>query len=178
MFPCICIIQCYNFCFIVKHDLANPRGERKPTVFLSYYCLPVYWIFSPDIPRFLPYSFFSIWRTSLGFPGSSVGKESAPSAGDPGSVLGWGRCPGEGNGNSLQYSCLENPIDRGAWRATIHGVARVGHDLVTKSPPLALMTNFLSLPSSKNVLISPEEYFYWTQDFMLIVLFLSSFFFF
>ncbi|KAB0349420.1 hypothetical protein FD754_014277, partial [Muntiacus muntjak] len=42
---------------------------------------------------------------------------------------------GEGNGNPLQYSCLENPMDRGAWQATVHGVARVGHDLVTKPPP-------------------------------------------
>ena len=41
----------------------------------------------------------------------------------------------EGNGNPLQYSCLENPMDRGAWQATVHGVARVGHDLVTKPPP-------------------------------------------
>ena len=40
--------------------------------------------------------------------------------------------PGEGNGNPLQYSCLENPMDRGAWWATVHGVARVGHDLATK----------------------------------------------
>ena len=43
--------------------------------------------------------------------------------------------PGEGNGNPLQYSCLENPMDRGAWRATVQGVARVRHDLVTKPPP-------------------------------------------
>ncbi|KAB0375027.1 hypothetical protein FD755_013519 [Muntiacus reevesi] len=42
---------------------------------------------------------------------------------------------GEGNGNPLQYSCLENPMDRGAWRATLHGVTRVGHDLATKPPP-------------------------------------------
>ena len=42
---------------------------------------------------------------------------------------------GEGNGNQLQYSCLENPMDRGAWQATVHGVARVGHDLATKPPP-------------------------------------------
>ena len=42
---------------------------------------------------------------------------------------------GEGNGNPLQYSCLEYPMDRGAWRATVHGVARVGHDLATKPPP-------------------------------------------
>ena len=46
-----------------------------------------------------------------------------------------GRSPVEGNGSSLQYSCLENPMDRGAWWATVCGVARVGHDLVTKPPP-------------------------------------------
>ena len=68
----------------------------------------------------------------MGFPHSSVGKESACSAGDRGSILGLGRSPGEGNGNPLQYSCLENPMDKGAWQATVHGVARVGHDLVTK----------------------------------------------
>ena len=43
---------------------------------------------------------------------------------DAGSIPGWGRSPGEGNGNPLQYSCLENPMDRGAWRATVHGVAK------------------------------------------------------
>ena len=59
----------------------------------------------------------------VGFPHSSVGKESACNAGDPGSIPGLGRSPGEGNGNPLQYSCLENPMDRGAWRATVHGVA-------------------------------------------------------
>ena len=67
------------------------------------------------------------------FPGSLVCKESACSAGDPGLISGLGRFPGGGNGNPLQYSCLENPMDRGAFRATVHGVARVGHDLVTKS---------------------------------------------
>ena len=71
----------------------------------------------------------------MGFPYSSVGKESACNAGDLGSIPGLGRSPGEGNGNPLQYSCLENPMDRGAWRATVHGVARVGHDLATKPPP-------------------------------------------
>ena len=48
---------------------------------------------------------------------------SACNAGDPGSIPGLGRSPGEGNGNPLQYSCLENSMDRGAWRATVHGVA-------------------------------------------------------
>ena len=56
------------------------------------------------------------------------GKESACSAGDLGLIPGLGRFPGEGNGNPLQYSCLENPVDRGAWQATVHGVARVGCD--------------------------------------------------
>ena len=50
-------------------------------------------------------------------------------AGDMGLIPGSGKFPREGNGNPLQYSCLENPKDRGAWRATVHGVARVGHDL-------------------------------------------------
>ena len=70
-----------------------------------------------------------------GCPRSSIGKESACSAGDLGSIPGSGRCPGEGNGNPLQYSYLENPMDRGAWQGTVHGVARVGHDLATKPPP-------------------------------------------
>ena len=47
-------------------------------------------------------------------------------------VQSLGESPGAGNGNPLQYSCLENPMDRGAWRATVHGVARAGHDLTTK----------------------------------------------
>ena len=56
-----------------------------------------------------------------GFPGGSEGKESACNAGDPGSVPGLGRSLGEGNGNRLQYSCLENPMDRGAWQASPWG---------------------------------------------------------
>ena len=70
----------------------------------------------------------------MGFSHNSVGKESACSAGDPGLIPGSGRSPGEGNGNPLQYSCLENPMDKGAWQSTVHGVARVGHDIATKPP--------------------------------------------
>ena len=58
------------------------------------------------------------------FPGGSDGKASVYNAGDPGSIPGSGRSPGEENGNPLQYSCLENPMDRGAWRVTVHGVAK------------------------------------------------------
>ena len=62
--------------------------------------------------------------SGLGFPAGSVDKESTCSSGDAELILQSGRCPGEGNGNPLQYSCLGNPKDRGAWRATVHGVAK------------------------------------------------------
>ena len=58
----------------------------------------------------------------LCFPGGSDGKESACGAGDLGLIPGSGRSPGGGHGNPLQYSCLENPMDRGAWQATVLGV--------------------------------------------------------
>ena len=63
-----------------------------------------------------------------GFPGGSEVKASSSNTGDLGSIPGSGISPGEGNGNPLQYSCLENPMDGGAWWATVHGVERVGHD--------------------------------------------------
>ena len=59
--------------------------------------------------------FFFVRLEKLGFPGGSDGKESACNAGDLGSIPGSGRSPGEGNGNPLQYSCLENPMEGGAW---------------------------------------------------------------
>ena len=60
----------------------------------------------------------------MDFPGSSDGKASAYNAGDLGSIPGSGRSPEERNGNPLQYSCLENPMDGGAWQATVHAVAK------------------------------------------------------
>ena len=68
------------------------------------------------------------------FPHSSVGKESACNAGDPDLIPGLGGSPGKGNGNPLQYPCLENPMDRGAWQAIDHGVARAGYHLAIKQP--------------------------------------------
>ena len=62
------------------------------------------------------------------FSGDSDGKESTCNAGDPGSIPGSGRSLGEGNSKPLQDSRLENPLDRGAWRARVHGVARIGHE--------------------------------------------------
>ena len=67
----------------------------------------------------------------MGFPGGSSGKEIAcneEDARDLGLIPGLGRSPGGGHGNPLQYSCLENPMDRGAWQATVHRLQRVGHD--------------------------------------------------
>ena len=67
-----------------------------------------------------------------GFPGGASGEElpaGARDRTDVSSIPGLGRSPGGEHGNPLQYSGLENPVDRGAWRATVHGVARVGHDL-------------------------------------------------
>ena len=63
-----------------------------------------------------------------GFPGGSDGKLSLCNVEDLGLIPGLGSTPAEGHGNPLQYSCLENPMDREAWLAIVHGVARVGHD--------------------------------------------------
>ena len=65
-----------------------------------------------------------LYNIHSSFPGGSEDKASSCNAGDPGSIPGLGRSPGEGNGNPLQYSCLENPMDRGAWRATIYGITK------------------------------------------------------
>ena len=65
-----------------------------------------------------------IMAIMLGFPGGLDGKESACNVGALGSIPGLGRSPGKGNGHPLQYSCLENSMDREAWQATVHGVAK------------------------------------------------------
>ena len=72
------------------------------------------------------YTLATKWSSTVGsngFPGSSDGKDSTCSVGDLGSIPGLGRFPERGHGNPLQYSCLENSMDGGAWRATVHGVS-------------------------------------------------------
>ena len=66
------------------------------------------------------------WKfmNKMGLPGGSVVKNPPATAGDVGSIPGLGRSPGEGHGNPLRYSCLENPMSRGAWWATVHGVSK------------------------------------------------------
>ena len=75
----------------------------------------------------LPHTFvlnIDVPKVSYSFPCDSVVENPPACAGNVGSMPGWGRCPGEGNGNPLQYSCLGNPMDRGAWQATTHEVTK------------------------------------------------------
>ena len=99
----------------------------------------------------------------MGFPGSSAGKESVCNAGDPGSIPGLRRSPGEGNGNTLQYSFLENPMDRGAWPATVHGFTRVGHNLATKPHPHVVVCI-----SSSFLFITKQDSIIWIYHILLI----------
>ena len=105
-------------------------------MFLVYHCLPS-----------VQYSVFckiDVICILLGFPGGSEVKASDCSVGDLGLIPGSGRSPGEGNGNPLQYSCLENPMDGGAWWATVHGV--------TKSwTPMSDLTYYITNCYSPNV---------------------------
>ena len=82
-----------------------------------------------------------------GLPGGSDSKASARNAEDPGSIPGSGRFPGEGNGNPLQYSCLENPMDGGAWQATAHEVAESDMIEQLHFPFLYMTVTVLGLPS-------------------------------
>ena len=79
---------------------------------------------APEYPSFIHDTLEHLLHTTWGFPGGSDGKESACNAGDLGSIPGSARSPGEGNGNPLQDSCLENSTDRGSWSVTVHGVTK------------------------------------------------------
>ena len=93
-----------------------------------------------------------MYRT-VDFPGGLVVKNPPANAGDAGSIPGLGRSPGEGNGNPLQYSCLKNPMDRGAWQTAVHGLQRVGYNLVTKQHFLNILCSFVKVVTSvRNVL--------------------------
>ena len=122
----------------------RPYGQQPTTLLCSWDSLGkntrVVPFPSPPLPHgglYKPMTWYigKVPRLDVGFHCSSDGKESACNAGDLGSIPRLGRSPGEGNDNPLQYSCLENPMGRGAWRATVHEVARVGHNLATKPPP-------------------------------------------
>ena len=92
----------------------------------------------------------------MSFPGAQWVK-NLPS-GDPGLNPGLGRSPGEGNSNSLQYSCLENPMDRGAWWAIVRGVTRVGHDLGPKPPPPCWQRTVKLRVSQSQTVVSEKQH--------------------
>ena len=135
---CHFLLQCMN----VKSE--SETAQSCPTLSDPTDCSPpgssIHGIFQARVLEWGATAFsnkVTSFPQAQGFPGGSVGKELCLHAGDLGSIPGLGRSPGEGHGKPLQYSCLENPTDRGVWRATVHGVARVRHGLVTKPPPPA-----------------------------------------
>ena len=106
------ILQCSAF-FIVQ--LSQPYMTTGKTIALTRLTF---------VGKAMSLLFNMQSRLVMGFPGGSEVKASASNAGDLGSIPGSGRSSGEGNGNPLQYSCLENPMDGGAWWATVHGVTK------------------------------------------------------
>ena len=107
----------------LKISYWSGQGQSKGLQFASYWNNPgekQWWLGSGDSSERLN----QLRHIKSGSPGDSDSKELACNVGDLGSVLGSGRSPAEGNGNPLQYSCLGNPMDRGAWWATVHGVSK------------------------------------------------------
>ena len=107
---------------LIKCGLCSPnqKSPSHPNVhFLNFSRILHFNNDTQITPKFLPHkSYLELIFSHIGFPGGSEVKASACNVGDLGSIPGLGRSPGEGNGNPLQYSCLENPMDRGAWWAT------------------------------------------------------------
>ena len=104
---------------------------------MLYICLIIAYLIPTKISAFSTfetqkYKVNRVYLYDWGFPDGSVSKEDTCNTGDPALIPGLGRSPGEENGNSLQYSCLENVMDRGTWQAIDHGLAMVGHGLATK----------------------------------------------
>ena len=104
------------------HGLAEMDTTERPTLYITlilYQCICYFGRYYSYKRKMYTYSTVNVW----GFPSGSGSKESACNAGDLGSIPELGRPPGGGNGNPLQYSCLENSMDKGAWWATVHGLS-------------------------------------------------------
>ena len=115
----------------------------------SHYCLPY--------NRLLARPSFLTTLLSMGFPGGSDHKDSAYHAGDPGSIPGLGRFPGKGNGHLLGYSCLENSMDRGAWRASAYGITQ--SDTTDRLTLLSIPSPLFSIPWYE--LLNNQEFLPW-----------------
>ena len=126
--------SCFKFwsiCHFFPPITNSQRGFLSLSPLLSslLICLLVFcvvqWCTLTTIIMWRHFKFILIWTIQMaGFPCGSLDKQSACNAGDPSSVSGLGRPPGEGNSNPLQYSCLENPTDRGAWWIIVHGITK------------------------------------------------------
>ena len=136
------VLSCMSRLYILE---INPLSVVSLAIIFSHCedCLLTFLIVSFAVQKLLRlirshlfiFVFISITLRG-GFTHNSVGKSSSCNAGDLASIARSGRSLGEGSGTPVQYSYLENPMDRGAWQATVHGISRVRHDLVTKPPPL------------------------------------------
>ena len=113
----------YSFIHLSVH---SSNKAHQQVILIHTAMLPL-----PECSFCLP-SFDTNSSSYQGFPGNSEVKASACTVGDPGSIPGLGRSPGEGNGNPLQYSCLENPMDGGAWWLQSTGSQRVAHNSATQ----------------------------------------------
>ena len=132
--PCVCALVCVQ---VFATTLCDPMDCSPPG-------FSVHGILQARILEWIAVTF------SRGdFPGASVGKVSAYNVGDPGSIPGLGRSPVEGNGNPLQYSCLENPMDGGAWLATGHGVTKSWTRLSDFTHSLSRGTSNLGIEPSR-----------------------------
>ena len=101
---------------------SNPHLLTSPALACGFFTTSSTWEAHIYIIRLL---LLCVWATEKrDFPDGSVVKNLPANAGDAGLVPGLGRCPGEGHGNPLQYSCLENPLDRGNWWATVHEITK------------------------------------------------------
>ena len=109
--------------YLYKNLIGTTFGNKKKWHFSLYF---------PIVPIFYS-KYVLIILGDKGFPGGSDGKEPVCNTGDPCSIPGLGRSPGEGNGNPFQYSCLENPMDGAIWQSIVHGLQRVAHNWVTNN---------------------------------------------
>ena len=119
---------------LIPEPWGHSGRRRMPVIWHPSDCShSLWWAPSPPHREWLQFDDCQI--TDKEVHSSSLGKESACNAGDWGSIPGSGISPGEGNGNPLYYSCLEKSHGQKSLTGYTHGIARVGHDLVTKSPP-------------------------------------------